>query len=433
MPTLPAKVNAAISVCFIAALIARAATQPPTTIDTPYVTMSVSQGWTVADSKDAVLVLKKGKYLLTIDPVFTHASGVIGGRFYEITGGMKAIPVVMRAESGPPSPSDCATWPPETTRINDQVSLANLYTDSSIRDADCKFPQSGKPAWFGAYASGDTASFGSPSNDEFSITLDYETDRVDDLPGKGSSSLKQTLAEVAGMLKTLRLKPPIIVSKIEPEAGPPGTSVTLYGRGFDLFRSGATVVFKDFANEPMPSPVVAPDGESLVFQVLSSTMVMSCRDIVHEKFCPPQIVGDTDLSKLCPQLNHVNGNFCGVAIPPGEYQLTVNAGSVASNPVSFTITAPESTAVSISVVYPAYLVAPRQEITVIGNGFTATGNTVRIGSATVENVPSADGKTITFKAPIPDQRSRFFDHLEIYKMSVSNANGQSNLITFWYQ
>jgi hypothetical protein len=121
-----------------------------------------------------------------------------------------------------------------------------------------------------------------------------------------------------------------------------------------------------------------------------------------------------------------------IAIPPVNYQVVVNAGGVASDPRSFTITAQKSNAVSISVVYPDYLVEPGNLITALGNGFLSADNSVRIGSVVVNGLPSSDGKTITFKAPVPDDRSSFVSRIEDYKMSVSNANGQSNSISLWY-
>lgn len=49
-----------------------------------------------------------------------------------------------------------------------------------------------------------------------------------------------------------------------------------------------------------------------------------------------------------------------------------------------------------------------------------------------DGVPSSDGKTITFEAPVPDDRSSFLSNVGVYEMSVSNVNGKSNSITLWY-
>jgi hypothetical protein len=45
------------------------------------------------------------------------------------------------------------------------------------------------------------------------------------------------------------------------------------------------------------------------------------------------------------------------------------------------------------------------EHTVRGSGFVERGNSVRIGDAVVNDLPSADGKTITFRAPEPVEKT----------------------------
>jgi IPT/TIG domain len=423
---------AVIAVLLASASIVKSSTDSGRRIDTQYATMTVSRGWTVVNSEGSTLVLKKGNYILTIDPIFTHASGVIGGRFYEVTKEMSSVRLVMGTMDGPPGPWECAQWPAPEIAITTKISLQNLYTDNSKRGTGCRFPRKRKPAWFGAYSSGGTELFGSPNEGEYAITLDYQAANADGLPRQGSSELRSSLNEVAAMLKTLQLKAPVTISKIEPQSGPPGATITVYGSGFDMHEAVTSVGFTDFPNDPRPEPVIASDGQSLTFQVLTSTIAISCYDIGNKYFCPHRVVNGTDLDKLCPQLNHVRGNFCGIAIPPGSYQVVVNAGGVASNPWPFTVTAPEPSAVSISVVYPDYLVEPGNLITVRGSGFASADNRVRVGSVVVNRVPSSDGKTIIFEAPVPDDRSSLISSIGVYEISVSNANGESNSISLWY-
>jgi hypothetical protein len=423
---------AVITVLLASASIVKSSTDSGRRIDTQYATMTVSRGWIVVNSESPTLVLKKGNYILTIDPIFSHASGVIGGRFYEVTGEMSSVRLVMGTMDGPPGPWECAQWPAEEIAITTKVSLQNLYTDNSKRGTGCRFPRKRKPVWFGAYSSGGSELFGSPNDGEYAIRLDYQAANADGLPSQDSSELRSSLTEVVAMLKTLHLKPPIAISKIEPQSAPPGTTITVYGSGFNLPGAATSVVFTDFPNDPRPEPVIAPDGQSLTFQVLTSTMAISCHDIGNRYFCPHRVVNGTDFDKLCRQLNYVHGNFCGIAIPPGTYQVVVNAGGVASNPWSFTVTAPEPSAVSISVVYPDYLVEPRNIITVLGSGFASADNSIRVGTVVVNGVPSSDGKTIIFEAPVPDFRSSLVSSIGVYEMSVSNAKGESNSISLWY-
>jgi hypothetical protein len=104
---------------------------------------------------------------------------------------------------------------------------------------------------------------------------------------------------------------------------------------------------------------------------------------------------------------------------------------VESNAVSLLVL-PTPTAVAITLLYPNSFVKAGDTITIRGVGFTPTGNTVKIGSAEVNNIPSPDGETISFQAPIPSGDS--FDYgNRVYQASVSNANGESTSISIDYR
>src|SRR5882757_9766233 len=60
-----------------------------------YLKIQVRPTWKIATSTDQILNLTEGKYLLSINPVFLHASGIIGGRFSEIVSGKASIDAVM--------------------------------------------------------------------------------------------------------------------------------------------------------------------------------------------------------------------------------------------------------------------------------------------------------------------------------------------------
>ena len=98
----------------------------------------------------------------------------------------------------------------------------------------------------------------------------------------------------------------------------------------------------------------------------------------------------------------------------------------------FRVIAPKLGPVSILLLYPNYLVSVGDTITVRGSGFTPTENTVQIGSAVVENLSSPDGHMITFQAPAAAGLS-FVHGIKIYSATVTNANGQSNSISFGYR
>src|SRR5258708_39224196 len=56
-----------------------------------YLTITILPAWSEGSSVDQRLNLIQDKYLLSINPIFTHASGVTGGRFSEIVGGMPSV------------------------------------------------------------------------------------------------------------------------------------------------------------------------------------------------------------------------------------------------------------------------------------------------------------------------------------------------------
>jgi hypothetical protein len=414
---------------FLTSGIAMGQSAPGKQFENEYMTIMIVPGWTVRPSVDQKLDIVHGKYLLSINPIFTHASGVIGGRFSEIVGGMASVDAVMGKVDQPASGLECAESPAKGIPVTKAIALSNLYTDSSKSENGCAFPFSGQPAWFGSYFSGEG------SESEYSITLTYETADVNRLPRKISPELRHVFRDVIVMLKTMELKPPLLISRIDPQSASPGATATIYGSGFNLPNFNIAVSFSDFPNNFMPAPVIAADGKSLTFQVPTSINMISCQagyvDIGEN--CVPVPPGHIELND-CTKKSDGATNFCGGPIPPATYQLSVTAEGfgVSSNQAPFTVAAPKPSPVSISLVYPNYLVSSGDTITVRGSGFTSTGNTVKIGSAVVNDLSSTDGKTITFQAPAPSGDS-LIPVIRIYKASVSNASGESNSITFDYR
>ena len=395
--------------------------------DNEYLSMTILRGWTVGASAGPTLNVVRGKYLLAINPLFTHASPIEGGRFSEIVEQMPSVDAVMLNVDGPASGGECALSSSGELRITKSISLGNLYTDSSKTGNGCVFPSSGEPAWFGSY------SVGSAPENEYTIKLSYRTDDVNSLPRRGSPQLQQVFAEVVAMVKTLHFKRPVVISGISPQAAPPGATVTIYGSGFNLAGQTAGVTFADLPDITMPDPVVAQDGKSLTFQAPTSVATVSCQEgrILIGGFCLPVPAHHVDIND-CPRKSDGGANFCGVPVPPGTYQISVGAGGVSGDSVQFTIAAPKPGPVSISLMYPTSFVSAGDVITVRGRGFAASGNSVRIGSAVVSNISSLDGKTITFLAPVPEG-SAFIPGMRIYQALVFNADGESNSILFQYR
>jgi len=392
-----------------------------------YLKLRLSPGWRVGASGDQVLNLVRGRYILSINPIFTHASGIVGGRFSEYASGKQSIQAVMANVDQPAGGFECAQMPVDAIVVSEALSLANLYTDSSKVGNGCVFPSSGRSVWFGSVFSGPG------SESDYAITLTYSSSAVNDFPLKGSMELRNVFAEVGEMLRSLQLKPPIFISRVDPQSTSPGTSITIYGSGFHLLNQDAEVRFKEYPNNPMPKPIIAADGKSLTFQVPTSINTISCpagRIDVNEwcVIAPPNHVDVDD----CPSKPDGSANFCGRPLPPGTYQLCLSLGDVNSDFVPLTVSPPKNGAISITLLYPNSLVSPGDVITIRGNGFATNGNTVKIGSAVVTDLSSPDGTTITFPAPAPAGAS-FIRGIKIYKATVSNAVGESNSISFWFR
>lgn len=397
-------------------------------LETRYLTISILRDWIVERSSDQTLNLRPGKYVLSIDPIFMHASPVEGGRFSEIVSGMRSVDAVMRNVDQPAVGAECSQLVTSEVWITKTLSLGSLYTDSSKTGSGCVFPSSGQPVWFGSFFRGE-----GPES-EYKITMFYDSDNVDALPRKGSAELKQVFAQVTTMLKTLHLKTLVLISRIDPPAALPGATARIYGSGFDLYKMIVRLSTADTSY--MPDPVAAPDGKSLTFQVPTSTEIVSCPEgrVEIDGGCLPIPPGHIDVND-CPRLSGASiATFCGVPVLPGPCQLSVNTdnSALSIDPLPFRIIAPKPAPVSISLLYPNQFVSPGDTITVRGTGFTATGNKVRIGASVVENISSPDGHSITFAAPEPSGTSSL-PVLKIYDASVSNASGESNSIIFGYR
>jgi hypothetical protein len=392
-----------------------------------YVAITVLRGWTVDTSGVPEVKLIHSKYVLSINPIFVHASGVV--RFGGIVQGMPSVEAVRAGVEGPWG-SDCAQSD-NVVIITGTLEWANLYTDKSITGQGCKFPSDDQPAWFGSFFHGEG------SESEYTITLAFDTSEVNALPKKGSPELNQILSDVVTMLRTFVLKPPVVISSVDPPAAPPGATVTLRGSGFNLPNYNIEVTFRDVPNNFISRPIVAPDGKTLTFEIPPSLQRVTCPQpgyIEVGENCVPAPPNQVDAYE-CPQPPNPSGktaNSCGVPFPPGTYQVWITGSMVHSNEVPLTVTEPKPTPVNISLIYQNYGVTPGDTVAVRGSGFTPTGNNAKIGGAVVNNIPSSDGKTLTFTAPLASGTS-LYPGIWIYPASVSNSNGESNSIIFDYR
>src|SRR6266567_3825491 len=132
------------------------------TFSNQFLTIAILPDWT-ARPVNQTLDIIHGKYILSINPIFTHASGIIGGRFSEIVAGMPSVNAVMSNVDQPAGGWECS----QTDRmiISNSISLANLYTDKLKTGNGCTFPYDSQPAWFGSSVAGQE------SESDYTITL----------------------------------------------------------------------------------------------------------------------------------------------------------------------------------------------------------------------------------------------------------------------
>ena len=204
--------------------------------ENPYLSLQILPGWTIAPPNQHVgdcctLTITNGRYVLSINPLFSHASGISGGRFSEILRDQPSVQAVMGDVDLPAGGFECSLTPAADIPVNREITLRNLYTDPAKAKANqygCHFPVKPSPVWFASFSSGE-----GPETD-YKITLTYDSADINALPHKGSPELAHVLDQVVSMLRTLVLKPPVVITKIVPTSAPPGATVTVNGTGFAL-------------------------------------------------------------------------------------------------------------------------------------------------------------------------------------------------------
>ena len=423
------RILAALSVAvavILMATCARAAlpSTPPSSVQyqSTYLSLQILPGWTVTPPDSATpdcctLNLTHGRYILAIDPLFAHAGPVTGGRFSEVMNGQPSVQAVMRDVDLPAGGFECSLFPLPTSRVNSAITLRHLYTDPAKAKANqygCHFPAVGSPVWFGSYFGGQ-----GPETD-YAITLIYNSTNINELPRKNSPELALILNQVIRMLRTLHLKPPVVITKVVPASAPPGAIVTIYGTGFTLLNNQARAVFKELPNSALLPTHVAADGHTLTFVVPGSVTSIGCPlgKVEANEWCVPKPPGDID-PYSCPP--GPNSPPCSIPITPAPYHLAAVEGAIWSNLVLFTVAPPSPAPIELDLLYTAYL-RPGQVITLRGNGFTATGNTVHIGTAAIPDLNST-GDSIQFT--VPPGISTESQSVSVF---VSNAMGASNAL-----
>ncbi|HUO56162.1 MAG TPA: IPT/TIG domain-containing protein [Candidatus Paceibacterota bacterium] len=201
--------------------------------------------------------------------------------------------------------------------------------------------------------------------------------------------------------------------------GSPGEQVTIYGTGFDAVNN--TVNFG-----PISLPGLTSNGTSLTFTVpfyqssgtvnLTVTNSLGTSNTLTFTVYSYSVCGDN-------YFYGYNGyNQCGCSYGTYPYSYTTNSYS---NCGSYYYPNSDTSAPTIVYLTPNSG-AVGTTVTVMGTGFTQTGNSVHFGAGVIANLISTDGRSVSFQ--VPSQLVGYGEQnvgLSSYSVSVTNGNGYS--------
>jgi hypothetical protein len=155
--------------------------------------------------KTGAINLIKDNYILYINPQAQQASGVIGGRFSEISMGAPSDDAVVKMNPSAPCGSS------ETSPAFLNYKRVDLYTNDQEKQSWCASPTDGSTIWYFSYITDSRGGYFNYYKDGGAlglvITMAYNSKDVNKLPVKGSAELKAMLGEMTSILQTLVIKP----------------------------------------------------------------------------------------------------------------------------------------------------------------------------------------------------------------------------------
>jgi peptidoglycan hydrolase-like protein with peptidoglycan-binding domain len=221
----------------------------------------------------------------------------------------------------------------------------------------------------------------------------------------------------------------VALISLSQNTGAPGTSVTVYGTGFDP--ADNTVFFGTQVLSGIPS-----NGTSLTFTVPAYYSYSSYGSGTSVQFYVTDSRGTSNSLSFTVMQYGYGSNGCG------SYQYGAYSGSPCSNcgsvyngytsgscytqPINANLTSP-----IISYLAPTSGGAGAS-VTVYGSGFSSAGNTVHFGQGVITGLQSSDGQSVSFV--VPSSLTGFGSQVLVlgtYNVSVSNSLGYtSNVIPF---
>lgn len=176
------------------------------TFENQYLKVTVPADWKLTETKNktgAVNIIK-GNYILYINPQANQASGVEGGRFAEISMGAPSSDLI---NTEPPS-SPCGIS--ENHPALEKHPRVDLYINKSSAQVWCKAPTKELTYWYFSYiTNSDGSYFNYYKPGEalgYVITMSYSAKDIESLPIKDSKELKDAIATMTAIAKTMKIK-----------------------------------------------------------------------------------------------------------------------------------------------------------------------------------------------------------------------------------
>jgi hypothetical protein len=185
--------------------------------------------WSIAiDEADGMhrgAILRQGKYILRLCTSCTQVSGIVGGRFSEISG------LVQPWYRVDPAANQAPCGQQRSTRISEQLNRIDFWfrrdpahTYDEEAD-DCRQPKTTATVWYGSYfeencsfaatgqdcggyflhllwLTGQHARAQAPT-DEMAFALTYDETDLDQLPHKGDPALNRVLVEATNIVRSV--------------------------------------------------------------------------------------------------------------------------------------------------------------------------------------------------------------------------------------
>ncbi|MDO8552807.1 MAG: IPT/TIG domain-containing protein [bacterium] len=210
----------------------------------------------------------------------------------------------------------------------------------------------------------------------------------------------------------------VLINLLSVTSGPVGTSVTIYGNGFDAAYNNVY-----FGNTPV-SGNIASNGSSLTFTVPTS-FTSNCTGYgctIYNRYTNPGVY----------QIYVTNTRGTSNSLP-----FTVTAGGVAGCPwyINFGNCGSWNGGAywnaNVNSLYPTSG-GVGTSVTVFGSGFSQRGNSVHFGPGVITNLTSSDGTSLSFT--VPSQFTGYGSQsmaVGTYNVSVTNDRGStSNSLPF---